>query len=90
MMKAVICNKCKWIHFSKSRKSCEEEVTSFNQYYDTLTPEKQDLYYGSKKSSLDTYLKCFRCGNDYKDFREALPEEIPYGSTIQPIMDFKE
>jgi hypothetical protein len=29
--------------------------------------------------------KCFKCGNTYKDFSPALPEDVPNGSTIQSI-----
>jgi hypothetical protein len=29
---------------------------------------------------------CFRCGNDYTDFEDALKEDLPNGSTIQPIL----
>lgn len=59
--------------------------------------EKGDLVPNSdisaiKKSSIETYQKCFNCGGSYKDFRAATLVELNKidGSTIQPIMIFEE
>ena len=45
----------------------------------------------AKPASLESYLKCFKCRNTYKDFRVATKEELAKisGSTIQPIMIFE-
>ena len=34
--------------------------------------------------------KCFRCGENYKNFREAKVGDCPRGSTIQAILDYRE
>ena len=38
---------------------------------------------GAKKES---YMKCFRCGNSYIDFRRGSEKDCPMGSTIQGIL----
>ena len=32
------------------------------------------------------YMRCFRCGGSYMNFRAALEDDCPIGSTIQPIL----
>ena len=78
---------CGWVHFSRSLEAVTKEVDSFNNYYNSLPADKQELFYGSRPSSVDNYKFCFRCGNSYKNFRDAKDSEIPSGSTIQPILD---
>lgn len=31
------------------------------------------------------YVRCFRCGNSYKDFEPAEDGDVPDGSTVQAI-----
>lgn len=84
-MKFLKCE-CGWVHFGVSKSDAENEVKLFNEYYDSLDKERQDKYYGGKPASIETYLHCFRCGKDYKKCVDASPDDIPEGSTIQPIM----
>lgn len=80
------CNKCGWVHFGVTRKYAEKEVKKFNEYFETLSKERQELFYGGVGASIANYESCFRCGNNHKDFRNSVITEIPYGSTIQPII----
>lgn len=88
--KYVICQRCKWVAFQVSRKYAEKEVKTFNEYFDSLGKEKQELYYGGKKSSIKQYENCMLCGGCYHNFRRALKKEIPIGSTVNPIIDRKD
>lgn len=90
MMKNVLCIKCKWVHFEVSRQKAEDEVDTFNKYFDSLDKEKQEEFYGGVGSSIKNYEHCFCCQGSYKNFREANDDEIPYGSTIQPIINREE
>ena len=82
----VTCNKCGWVHFAISRTHAEREVEEFNKFYDTLSPELQQEYYGGKGSTITQYEHCFFCGNTFKDFRISKPGDCPVGCTIQPII----
>lgn len=75
---------------SVTKKVAQKSVKDFNDFFKTLPLVKRKDYYGNKKASIKSYKSCFSCGNTYKDFRIALSEEIPRGSTIQPIMHFDE
>jgi len=86
-MKTVKCDKCCWVHFVMSRQEAENSVKQFNDYYDTLSIEKQNDYYGGHKSSITNYEYCFRCNNHYKNFIPANNSDCPIGSTLQPIID---
>ena len=90
--KLVVCNKCHWVGFQVSRQYAEDEVKKFNDYYDTLSPEKQELYYSNKKADIDFYEGCFRCDNTYKDFHDASEEEEKnvFGSTLNPTINRNE
>lgn len=80
-MTTVVCKHCNWTSFGISKAQAEQEVASFNAYFDTLPKDKQDLYYGGKKSSLDIY-KCMVCGG--KEFTPG--NSAPNGSTISPVI----
>lgn len=86
------CNKCGWIHFAVSMKFAIAETAKFNDYFWGLSEEKRHDYYGNRPAKLEQYTRCFRCGNDYKDFRLATNAELERirGSTIQPIVIFDE
>ena len=84
------CNKCGWVHFGVSLEKAKAEVESFNNYFDTLTPEKQTKSYGGKKASIENYKKCDRCGNSYKNFRRSGTDDCPSGCTVNPILNPKE
>jgi len=81
------CNKCGWVHFAVTREHAENEVKTFNDYFDTLTEEEQQRNYGGKCSSIKQYEQCFFCGNDYTDFRVAEKDDCPIGVTLGPIID---
>lgn len=85
----VTCKKCLWIYFRVSYDHAEKEMNDFNRFFYSQTDEVKALY-GSKPSWMLNYDHCGRCGNSYKNFRRALKKEIPNGSTISGILDFKE
>jgi len=80
------CNKCGWVHFGVSREFAEAEVERFNDYFHTLTEEKQRSNYGGRCSSIKQYEHCSFCGNDYTDFRDAEENDCPRGVTLGPII----
>jgi hypothetical protein len=59
-------------------------VSLFNGYYETLTPKKQQQYYGGKPSSIADYTGCKRCGKN--DFRVERDGDCPVGCTICPVI----
>ena len=82
----VTCNKCGWVHFTVTLDYATKQVQQFNEYYNTLTVEKQQMYYNGKPSSVYQYFKCMSCGNDYKNFRPFREGDCPDGVTINPIL----
>lgn len=88
--KTVTCLKCGWVAFQVSRESAIREFTSFNEYYDTLTPKEQEDYYGSKKSSIRFYEHCMFCDGSYQNFRDSQEGDCPDGCTLNPIIDREE
>lgn len=86
-IKYVIC-KCGWVSFQVSRKHAENEVNVFNEFYDKSLKEVQDMYGG--RSSIRTYERCGFCGTCYHNFRNAKKSEIPFGSTVSPIINKKD
>ena len=87
-MKNLTCNKCNWISFGIPRATCLDEIERFNTYFETLTPEQQQEYYGGKKSSIENYNKCHKCGGSHTDFRPTTEAEAAkiFGSTTNPIL----
>lgn len=81
---SVICTKCKWVSFAVTRAYAEDEVKRFNAYYNLLTRKEQVSYYGGKGSSVKGYEGCMLCGG--QDFRLATEKEVPYGSTLSPVI----
>ena len=86
----LICNACGWVHFKVARKYAESQVAAFSLYFNSLTKEEQDRHYGGKPSSIKDYESCMRCNNSYKNFRDAKESEVPYGSTLNPIINPEE
>lgn len=84
------CPECNWVAFRVTRKYAERQVKRFNDYFATLTKQRQDEYYGGKGSSIKSYERCFRCGASHKKAKVALGTEVPMGSTIQPMIDPKQ
>lgn len=89
-MRTVTCNRCGWVHFQVSRAYAEDQVKRFNAFYDALTPEDQETFYGGRGATLDLYLACHSCSNPYTDFRESKPGDHPRGATLGPIIDRNE
>lgn len=81
------CNKCGWVHFGVSIEKAEHEVKRFNEMYYELTQAEKQRYYGNKPATMESYEKCFLCGNSYKDFREAKEDDCPMGCTLGPILE---
>jgi len=96
MLKLVTCKTrflgqtCDWVSMQVSRKHAEKEVETFNAYFDTVPKKEQQLFWGGKKADISSYERCNRCGGSYKKFKKATQKEIPFGSTISPIIDRKE
>lgn len=86
----VTCKACGWVSFAVTRKFAENAVRRFNEYFDRLTYEQQQAYYGGGKSSIQDYELCFRCGGGYKNFRKAKKDDCPSGCTINPIIRKKD
>lgn len=97
MQKLMICNKCGWAHFPRTREEVEKESRDFGEYINKQSAETQE-HFGlgplskNKKEwnfeeSVKSSEKCFRCGNDHKDFREENEnDKIPMGCTLQGII----
>lgn len=81
------CKKCGCVHFGVTRQFAENAVREFNDYYETLTPEKQQDYYKGKKAHILSYEVCFNCGEPNTNFRASKPSDCRDGSTIQPIIE---
>lgn len=80
----VTCNKCGRVHFGVTREDAQAEVDRFNRYFDTLTPENQEMF--GRRSSIDSYERCIACGNPYTNFRPSQPGDCPDGCTINPVI----
>jgi hypothetical protein len=83
--KEVICP-CGNVAFEVTRLYAEDEVARFNEFYKMLPEDKQEEYYGGHCSDISNYEECIVCGRSYKEFREAKEEEIPFGSTLNPVI----
>lgn len=84
------CNKCGWVHFAVTRASAEKSIAEFSAYYATLSKDQQRDHYGGQPSTLANYDRCGLCGGPHTNFREALPDDCPYGCTIGPIIHDEE
>ena len=76
------CLNCGWVHMGLTRADAQQEVDSFNVWFDEQPPAVQDNY--GRRSRIDTYEGCFRCGKT--EFREAKDDDCPRGCTIQPVI----
>jgi hypothetical protein len=81
------CLRCGWVHNGVTRQYAEAEVARFNEYFDNLTVHQQVTWYGGKKSCIENYENCFRCGNSFREFRLSVAGDAPMGVTIQSIID---
>lgn len=85
--KFATCNKCGWVHFTKTIEEVAKELDTFNAWFMCQSAETKH-HYGNKPSQLINYISCFRCNNNYKDFHDydTATDADVYGSTIQPIL----
>lgn len=92
-----ICNQCGCIHFPRTRQEVELEATNFGNYIQQQTQETQEQFgFGPLSKTkrvwdLTKQIKnsehCFRCGNNYKNFRDVNEnDKVPMGITIQGII----
>lgn len=84
MVKLVTCNKCGRVYMGLPIEIIDKDIKKFNDYYDTLSLEKQKLYAG--KATLEDYKICFTCGASYINFRDAEDGDCSSGCTISPIL----
>lgn len=82
-MKRVTCIKCGLVSFAVTRAYAEAEVASFNVYFNSLTTDEQQNFYGGKGASIQSY-KCMLCGGSL--FRPSLPGDCPDGCTLNPVI----
>jgi hypothetical protein len=82
-MKLVTCNGCGWVHMGYTRAQAQAEVDHFNDYFKTLSKEKQDDYYGGEGASIAQYETCW-CGST--SFRPTRDGDCPVGVTIGPVI----
>jgi len=78
------CTRCGWVHFAVTRQHAEEEVASFNSFYDKADRKTQRAY--GRRSSITLYERCGLCGGPYTDFRESREGDCPRGCTLSPII----
>lgn len=84
----VACKACGWLHVPISRAVARAQVSEVKKYLNTLPPDERAAYSRGRGVSVDDYEKCFRCGGSYREFREAQPDEIPLGVTVQVVIDY--
>jgi hypothetical protein len=80
------CNQCGWVAFGVTREHAEAEVKKFNAYFDTLSKDQQEEFYGGEGSSIQSYERCMLFNGPHTNFRESKPEDCPYGCTLNPII----
>lgn len=86
----VTCKKCGWIHKAYSREHAEREVAQFNEAFDKMPPEHQEMF-GNHHATVGHYAGCISCGST--EMRPTVAEEWPeYASgercaiTINPVI----
>lgn len=80
------CNKCGTVAFKVTRKYAEAQSSAFRDYYDSLTEEQRESYYGGKRPvGVRAYERC-ACGNPNTNFRKAVEGDCPKGCTLSPII----
>ena len=96
------CKNCGWVHFAVSRDYIKKQTKEFAAFWNNSSIKTKLLYMplGTKESDLperyneqkhsERYLRCFKCGDSYKNFRKSKEKDSPVGCTIQPILDYKE
>lgn len=88
-LKYLTCTDCGWVFYGITLKQALKEIDQFNSMYFKLSADKQKSYYGGTPSSIENYSSC-HCSNHYSNFKDSLPDELPNGSTISPILHYNE
>jgi hypothetical protein len=88
--KFVVCAQCGWVHFPVTAKHVAEWYSDWARMC-KVKPIAWLKVYGIKNRkppSCESYYKCFNCGNNYQNFRDAELDDarIANGHTIQPIL----
>lgn len=82
------CNKCGWVHFTVTEQYIREWEAEWKHFFNTWTKQHLAAYgVTDRVPSNECYYRCFRCGNDYKDFHDSKPGEVLDGSTLQSICE---
>ena len=74
----VKCPNCGWLHFVVSAERAMRQVQQTNSAFQ-LQGIQQRAFFNS-------YLHCFRCGQDSAAFQPAQESDAPLGVTIQPVV----
>ena len=100
--KNTTCLACGWVHKQVSRKYAEEQTNEFADWWEGQPVEIRAHYikFGTpleeiptkydRKARMRDYEHCFRCGGDYKNFRDSKKGDCPDGVTIGPIINRNE
>lgn len=84
-MRERTCLRCGWVHFAVSRAHAEDEVASFNRFFDAADVETKAAF-GNRHSSMKSYEHCMLCGAPHTEFRDSKPGDCPEGCTLNPIL----
>lgn len=86
----VTCKACGWIHVAYTREHAEREVANFNEAFDKMPPEHQEMY-GNRHASVGHYEGCLTCGST--EMRPTVAEDwpgyggdVPHAITINPVI----
>ncbi len=87
-MKYVTCKDCGWVHFEVSLEYAKNWENEWIGHFEDMDVHARDSFglVDEPPKIEDTLMNCQRCRASYKNFRDTLPEELPLGSTINPIL----
>lgn len=80
------CLNCGWVHTRVNKKFAQATTQIFNDFYNGLSELQKHHYYGMRPTNLELYEKCNYCSNNYKNFRDSVPEEINMDCVLGPII----
>ncbi len=78
------CPVCGWVHIGLPREEVEERVHLANEHLKSLNLEKEYGY--SIDLTIESYMKCSRCGGPSKDFIPAEEGDAPPLATLQAVI----
>jgi hypothetical protein len=82
----VTCRHCGTVHMGVSREEANGNVLKFNLNYRGTGAEPN----GKGPATIDSYLKCCKCGISYVSFRVAKEGDAPDNTVIQSILHFSQ